>query len=302
MLRVLVTGASGFIGSHVCDALVDSHHDVIALVRDDIRRIAHLVGEPNFSVAKCDVTDFNLTAKVIRERLPSVVIHLSGATPNSPLNSPQQLILNNTLGTASVLEAAASANVRCVIYSSSYSVYGKAPDVSPINESSPLHPGDAYGLTKMQGEELCKLYCDSGRFGAIVLRLSGVYGPRRRNGAVYSFVTNALNQTQSSLDSDVSWDIVYVKDVARACLTSMSIAAGYDVINVGGGRAVSIKALVEQVYREVGIAPRYTLRSAERPPSSFLDISKAKERLNYEPTPLSSALAECVAWSRAHDS
>jgi len=260
------------------------------------------MGEPGFSVDKCDVTDSDLTMRTVKKWHPNVIFHLSAVTPYSPPDFPSQFLLNNTLGTGNVLEAATSARVKSVIFSSSFSVYGQTPDVSPVSESHSLHPNDMYSLTKMQGEELCKLYCDRGNLSAVVLRLSGVFGPRRRNGAVYTFIVNALNGTQSWLDTDLSWDIVYVKDVARACLASMNVASGFEVINIGGGCAVNIRALVEQIYRETGVEPRYQLRNAERPPSLFLDIRKAKEMLNYEPTQLSDAIAEYVAWSRTHNS
>ena len=153
-MKILVTGASGFIGIHLCEKLIDRGHDVIALIYSDKkRRIESLVSNEKFHSIKADIRDFDSIFDIIKNNDVEVIFHLASYIPQvETLDDSYQCFEINAHGTLNLLHAAYLNNVTRIIYSSSMSVYSHPPVQLPVDESHSTQPSTAYGISKYEGE------------------------------------------------------------------------------------------------------------------------------------------------------
>ncbi len=303
--RVLVTGAAGFIGSHLTAALADLRADVVAI--DDLsegawstlgdapaHRIARSILDPALAgdAAGCDLI-FHLAARV--------------SVPRS-LTDPAGYLATNATGTLNVLEAARSAGVRRVVYSASSSAYGDSAAL-PKSESMPPLPRSPYAASKLAGEMLCRAHASCYDLDAVSLRYFNIFGPRQRAGNAYAgvvaaFCTAILEDRRPTVygDGSASRDFTFVANAVHANLLAGRRHArfGGDVVNVGSGRRRSVLDLAAAL---ADAADRPDLTPDFRPPRtgdvqhSLADLTKAREVLNYEPiVPFEPGLKATLNW------
>lgn len=178
-MRILVTGANGFIGSWVCRLLLEKGHQVVALCYHRRERLEAIAGHPALGVEQGDVLDQEHLAALCAECQIEALCHLA----IQPLQAPGQL---DTQGTLSILQA----GVGRVVFVSSMSVYNfLAPHYLPVDEDHPLEPLQPYGVQKASAETYCYTYRE--RLEVPILRLAGVYGPGKAQGAAYQFTKAA---------------------------------------------------------------------------------------------------------------
>ena len=288
----LVTGGAGFIGSHLADGLLAAGWRVRLL--DDFSsgreaNVAHLHG--HVELLRGDLRDAGLLARV----LPGVdVVFHQGAVPSVPRSvaEPERTNDVNVTGTLRVLEASRKAGVRRVVFASSSSAYGDTP-VLPKVETMPPCPLSPYALQKYAGERYCQLYHRLYGLETVALRYFNVYGPRQDPKSEYAAViprfARACLAGEAPLvfgDGEQTRDFTFVGDaVAANLLAADAPRAPGEVVNVAGGRRVSLNQLLREI-RELTHASVEARYQAARPGDvrdSLADLLRARELLGYEP-------------------
>ena len=252
----LVTGAAGFIGSHLAEALVTRGHRVIGVDAfvDFYPRafkeqnLARLRQSPNFRLSETDLNTADL-----QKLLTGVdfVFHLAAqaGVRTSWGEGFASYVENNVLATQRLLEAAKQSGVKRVIYASSSSVYGNAA-VQPVREDSPTAPISPYGVTKLAAEHLCRLYTTEHGLPTISLRYFTVFGPRQRpDMAFHKFIRAILTGDPITVygDGEQSRDFTYVGDIVAANLAAMHHGHPGAWYNLGGGTRVTVNQVLRML-------------------------------------------------------
>jgi UDP-glucuronate 4-epimerase len=316
--RVLVTGAAGFIGSHVAEALLERGHAVVGIDNFDPfydeaikrRNLAQAVVHPAFLLVEQDIRDASgMRALFARER-PDVVIHLAARAGVRPSIADPALYADvNVTGTAVVLEAAKQAGVRRFVYASSSSVYGNSGLV-PFHEAERrLEPVSPYAATKRAGELMCETFAALEReMRLISLRFFTVYGPRQRPDlAIHKFtrLISAGEPIPFFGDGSFSRDYTYVTDTLHGVLGALertrTMSAGHEIYNLGESATTSLSELVRLIERAVG-RPAILERLPEQPGDvrvTYADVTRAREALGYAPgIPIEAGIPMFVEWYR----
>lgn len=247
-MKVLVTGGSGFIGSHVVDKLrekgvsVRIYDTIMPTFRDDVEYY------------QGSILDFNSLCFAMHDI--DAVIHMAAiADVGAVLKRPHYSESINVRGTINVLEAAKESNTKRIVFGSTTWVYSDA-DSEEVDEATPLHaPSHLYTATKLAGEYYCKSYSELYGLEVTVLRYGIPYGPRARDGAVVPvFVNKALNGEPITIAGDGSQyrKFVYVEDLAEGNVLALKSIAKNKIYNLDGKTKISIKNIVEAIEKIVG--------------------------------------------------
>jgi UDP-glucose 4-epimerase len=287
LVRCLVTGGAGFIGSHLVDRLLEDGHEVIVLDNFSTGRLQNL-GQPHerarLSVHKRDVASL----ESIQPLFEGVewVFHLAALADIVPsIVRPIEYYRSNVDGTVAVLEASRRAGVKRFIYAASSSCYG-IPDIYPTPETAPIRPQYPYALTKYLGEECVLHWGKVYKLPVVSLRFFNVYGPRSRTSGTYGavfgvFLAQKLNRKPFTVvgDGNQTRDFTFVTDVAEAVLLAARSELDGLALNVGSGNAYSINRLVELLGGDVVHIPE---RPGE-PRCTQADITRIKGLLGWRP-------------------
>ncbi len=298
--KVLVTGAAGFIGSHLCESLLKQGFKVVGLVYGNDSNIRHLKDNKNFKTIKSDITNFQGILEILKKHKPDAIFHVAGVIPlgREYENNPFLFFKVNAEGTLNLLEACRQTNIKKFIYSSSMSVYNKKTKQLPISEEGFINPCDFYGLSKWQGEEFARIYAINYKLNVIILRYAGVYGPRKDGGAVAIFIKKALQNKPINIFSNTSWDIVYVKDVVRANILALKKIKkiGSAVINIGSGQEIHIKDLAKNIIDITNSKSKIKINKSRDSFRFCFEINRAEKLLGFNPTPLEKGLLLTAQW------
>ncbi len=259
-MKAVVTGAAGFIGSHLCSHLLDQGDEVVGVdcltdYYDPQRKLANLAelsGRPGFTDCRLDLTTAPLTT--LFEGC-DVVYHLAGqpGVRGSWGEDFDPYLGRNILATQRVMEAARTMQLWKVVYASSSSVYGDS-ETYPTGEDLLPRPVSPYGVTKLAAEQLCELYRVTAGVPTASLRLFTVYGPRQRPDMAFTRLIEAALAGETFLlygDGQQSRDFTYVGDVVAAMrLAATSPWTG--VANIGGGARTTMNAVIEKVQALLG--------------------------------------------------
>lgn len=297
--NILVTGATGFIGSYLCEALLQKGHAVFGLSNStDTQKIKHLIDQKEFHFLKGDILDLAGLNKIIKENKIEVIFHLAALLlSEKALDNPFLLFDINARGTLNLLNAAYQNKVDRFIYSSTMSVYSEPPQYLPVDEEHPTKPSTVYGVSKLEGELCCNLY--SKEMKTIVLRYGGVYGKgQHQHNALFRFVSQTLNNTPITIYGSglQTSDFVYVKDIIQANLLAMERGQS-DIYNIGSGEEISIKELAEKIINLTGSKSKIVFQDAKvnRPFRFVLNIGKARKILGYSPFSFEQGLSKYVS-------
>jgi UDP-glucose 4-epimerase len=283
--RAVVTGAAGFIGSHVVDRLAGDGVTVEAIDNLVTGRLANLAahqGSPAVRFHNVDICDGSVLERIFAGA--DAVFHLAGLADIVPsIERPEAYFRANVDGTFSVMQAARAAAVPQVVYAASSSCYG-IPDVFPTPEAAPPRPQYPYALTKYLGEHIVLHWGAVYGIATTSLRLFNVYGPRSRTSGTYGavfgvFLAQKLAGKPFTVVGDGSQtrDFTFVTDVADAFVRAAGASLRGAILNVGSGDTYSINRLVELLGGEVTFIPK---RPGE-PDCTFADVSQIARQLGW---------------------
>jgi UDP-glucuronate 4-epimerase len=319
-VKVLVTGAAGFIGSHLAARLVARGDQVVGVDNfdpfyspaDKRRNLAGLAETGRFRLVEADIRDLAFPSAFDDEAQGAdAVVHLAARAGVRPsLADPLLYSQVNLDGTVAVLEAARRLGARRFVFGSSSSIYGSNTKV-PFSEGDPVErPISPYAATKRGGELLCHTWHHLYGMSVVALRFFTVYGPRQRPDlAIHAFTRRMLEGRPVPLFGDGSSerDYTYVDDVVSGIEGALAFTEGheaYEIVNLGGSRTTSLRRLVELIAGAVGVEPRIEWL----PPQpgdlerTCADVSKARALLGYQPrTSMEEGIARFVEWFRARE-
>jgi UDP-glucuronate 4-epimerase len=310
-LKALVTGAAGFIGSHLAEALLNRGDEVIAL--DNFNdyyapgrkraNVAPFQNHPRLTFYEADIRDADKMQRIVAEHCPDVIAHLAGMGGVRYSIGRAFLYTDvNLRGTVNLLEAARGGAVPHFVFASTSSIYGKT-DCIPFEESDPCNqPLAPYPATKKAAEVMGYTYHNLHNLSFTALRFFSVYGPRGRPDMMPFMVTHRIVNDQEIQLFDAGHmkrDWTYIDDIVAGVVVAMDRPLGYEIINLGRGDPVLMADFVEIIERLVG--KRAVLSTPAAPPSepkiTFADISKARRFLDYEPqTAVTDGLACLWDW------
>lgn len=311
-MKVLVTGGAGFIGSHILDAL-RARGDEIALLDDfndlydpAIKRAA--AATSGARIFEADLRDRAAVRATIQAYQPDAIVHLAArAGVRQSIENPRLYIDVNLTGTLNLLDEAVIAGVSRIVFSSSSSVYGNNPKV-PFAETDPLESIiSPYAVTKLAGENLCRIYAQLHGLAITALRFFTVYGPRQRPDlAISKFVQRIAAGHPIELygDGTSSRDYTYVDDIAAGVLAALDrLRPGFRIYNLGGEHPVTLAELVPVIERVVGkpaVIHRLPAQAGDVE-RTWADVRLARTELDYAPTiSLEEGLRRYWHWYQSH--
>ncbi len=312
-MTILVTGAAGFIGSHLSERLVRQGMSVVGLDNFDPfyepavkwNNIAELLTSPNFKLVEGDIRNPVLAEKVFREGQFDMVVHLAAKAGVRPsIQDPAGYVDVNINGTVILLEAARAAGIKKFIFASSSSVYGnneKVPFSETDNVDNPISP---YAATKKAGELICYTYSHLYGMDMTCLRFFTVYGPRQRPDLAIHKFARLIEQGKAIPmygDGSMERDFTYIEDIIDGVVASMKQCQGYHIYNLGESRPVRLDVLIAELEKALG-KKAIIDRQPEQPGDvkrTFADVQKAVLELGYQPkTHLADGLKAFVVWMR----
>lgn len=285
-MQILVTGAAGFIGSHLVDRLLNEGHQVHGidnLAVGNLRNLEKASQHKSFTFSKIDIRN--------RDDLKSVgcnfeaIIHMAALADIVPsMENPQEYFECNVDGTFNVMQFAKDISTKKVVYIASSSCYG-IPDSYPTNENAEIRPQYPYALTKFLGECIAMHWSQIYKIPVISLRLFNVYGPRARTSGTYGavfgvFLAQKIAGKPYTVvgDGTQTRDFTYVSDVVNAIYKSLNSNLS-GIFNVGSGHTYSVNKLVELLQGDIVYIPK---RPGE-PDCTFADTSKIMRDLDWRP-------------------
>lgn len=287
LIKCLITGGAGFIGSHLSELLLESGHNVVVvdnLSTGTIRNISGFLESPNFKFIELDICNSTLLADVFEDI--DWVFHLAALADIVPsIENPESYFNANVVGTLNIAQLSLQNNVKKVIYAASSSCYGM-PEEFPTNENAVCDPKYPYALTKYLGEQIIRHWNSVYGLPVISLRLFNVYGPRARTSGTYGavfgvFLAQKLAGAPFTIVGDGSQtrDFTFVTDVCKAFLAAAQSNHSGEIMNVGSGKTYSVNELVQFLGGPVINIPK---RPGE-PDCTFADITKILKSLDWTP-------------------
>jgi nucleoside-diphosphate-sugar epimerase len=294
--KVVVTGAAGFIGSHLCEALVAQGLRVTGVdsfnpnydVRIKRGNLASLVDHDRFELIEGSINDIDLE-KVVSGA--GYVFHLAAqaGVRDSWAKRFDEYVDANIRATQRLCEACRGKPLDRFVYASSSSVYGDTAEL-PMNEGHPTRPFSPYGVTKLSGEALCLLYRQNFGLPVVSLRFFTVYGPRQRpDMAFHKFIARAFDGKPIEVfgQGHQTRDFTYVSDIVDANRLAMSYDGPHTIFNIGGGSRVTLNAALEVLTG--GLTGKAAVEVVFVDPvkgdvmHTYADIGLARRELGYSP-------------------
>lgn len=297
-MRILVTGAKGFIGQHLCQQLLASNHEILALSHSKTQdKPNNLLRNPNYHSVNGNICILEEIMQIMQTSKVEAIVHLAAYAPYGHIESLYNTTLfdTNVRGTLNVLQSAIRTNCTNFIYASTRDVYG-TPKYLPIDEIHPVQPVNFYGLTKLHGEHYCEFYAKHYGIHVITLRYAGVYGPGKNRGAIYNFIQAVLKKQPPNISSNgiQTRDFIYIGDVVSATVKALSVInkIDFDVFNIGSGIEMSLNELAIEIVKLLGMDKHFDYTTDYSTDRFILDITKAREILGFQSRPVGNAISE----------
>lgn len=268
MKTLIVTGHSGFFGSALCKRL-----------------------EQKYKVVKISKGSGDLAWDISNSfsgKLPDAyaIIHLAAIIKT---NNKEDYYKVNSNGTLNLLNAAKISGIKRIIFASTMNVYGR--NNLNITERMKPKPLTEYGKSKLLGEKYCEKFAKKNT-KSIVLRFQGIYGPKRKSGAIYNFLNNLIMDLPIKLNttSADSWDPAYIDDAVNAIMLALNyfkkMKNNFEIFNISGGELISLQALIQLISQIVHKKPKFTEGHSKQVLTFSYNLAKAHRLLNFKPNSL----------------
>jgi UDP-glucuronate 4-epimerase len=311
-MKAVVTGAAGFIGSHLTERLLNDGWTVTGVDNFDEfydprikrRNIAACLSNRRFRLVEADIRDRAAMDRAIEDGADAIV-HLAARAGVRPSIAEPALYADvNIHGTVVLLEIARERKVPKFIFASSSSVYGnnrKVPFSETDNVDFPISP---YAATKKAGELICHTYHHLHGMAVTCLRFFTVYGPRQRPDlAIHKFARLIEHGKPVPVFGDGSMmrDFTYIDDIINGVVAAVDRCSGYEIYNLGESRPISVNDLISEL--ELALGKKAVINHLPLQPGdvdrTYADVTKAEQNLGYKPaTSIRTGLAHFVAWLR----
>ena len=311
-MKALITGAAGFIGSHLCERMLANGWTVTGfdnfnnfynpqIKRDNIRSCLE---NKNFQLVEADIRDGDAVDKAAGDAV-DIIIHLAAVAGVRPsILQPVYYSDVNMNGTMVMLEAARKFDIKKFVFASSSSVYGnnkKVPFSEDDNVDFPISP---YAATKKAGELFCHTYHHLYGIGITCLRYFTVYGPRQRPDLAIHKFASLIEQGKPIPvygDGSMMRDFTYIDDIIDGTVLAVEKCKGYNIYNLGESRPITVNNLVEEIEKALG--KKAIIKNLPTQPGdvdcTYADVSKAARDLGYNPnTEISTGIVRFVEWLR----
>lgn len=313
-MRILVTGGAGFIGSHLCEFLLNRGDQVVAIdclntYYDPAikrRNLQSALAHKNFTFVEADILDEKALPALFDRHGLDVVVHLAARAGVRPsLEQPLLYEEVNCRGTLLLLEQMRKRGIRRFVFASSSSVYGNVKEV-PFREDARIDkPVSPYAATKAAGELYCHNYFHLYGISATALRFFTVCGPRQRpDMAIHKFTTliDAGKPLPFYGDGSTSRDYTYYADIVQGVVGAIDHDLGFEILNLGESRCTTLAQLVAMI--EQGLGKKAILDHQPMQPGdvtiTFADISKARRLIGYNPTTaIEKGVEQFIQWYHA---
>ncbi len=310
-MTILVTGAAGFIGSHLTETLLNQGQEVVAIDNfndyyEPARKRANVAGfrhHPNLRLYEQDFCEAEATRQIFETHQPTAVAHLGayGGVRYS-IGRAELYTQVNLVGTVNLLEAARLTGTQIFVFASTSSVYGHTSQL-PFIETDPCNlPLAPYPASKKAVEVMGYTYFNLHQLNFTALRFFSVYGPRGRPDMMPFMVTDRIVKGEEITLYDAGQmkrDWTYVDDIVGGIVAALERPLGYEIINLGRGEPVLMADFVQIIEQLVGKKARLATppAPASEPKTTFANIDKARQLLAYNPqTPVEVGLERLWAW------
>ncbi len=315
-MNYLITGGAGFIGSHLCEKLLNRGDKVTCLDNFDdyypkpikIENVNHLKENPRFQLITGDVCDIDNTIDLLESKKIDMVVHLAGRSGvGRSIKNPIDFITVNTKGTAAILEALKEVDVRKIVHISTSSIYGQKTKAPFLESSGFGQPYSVYSATKQSAEHFVQMYHHLYGIDAVILRIFSVFGPKQPpESGVYQFVKANITGKNLSLygGGNIERDYTYIDDIITGIVAGMDFLAQsksptHEVFNLGSGQSDSINEVLESIEKITG-RKTLTIEKSNKADAlfpSYASIEKASKFLDYAPkTPFSVGMKNTIDW------
>ncbi len=309
--KILVTGGAGFIGSHLCDTLLDKGMDVICVdnfndyYSPERKRnnIKHNQENKDFFLEETDICEKKEIEKVFKKHNPDKIVHLAArAGVRASIKDPFIYEMTNIKGTLNLLELSKEHKIKKFVFGSSSSVYGRNKEAPFSEDHRTDFPVSPYAATKKSGELMCYTYSYLYDLNIVCLRFFTVYGPRGRPDMAPYLFTQKINKGDPLKmfgDGTSRRDYTYVGDIVKGIVSALEREIKFEIFNLGNSQTVELKELISVIEKKLG--KKAEIIRVEMPkedvPMTYADISKAKKLLNYNPkTDIDEGISKFVDW------
>jgi len=312
-LKILVTGAAGFVGSSLCDHLIARGDSVVALDNfndyySPARKRANLAAcaaSKGFRLVEGDFVQREAMLGLLAAERPDAVAHLGAmGSVRLSVKRPDIYVQNNIVGTANMLEASQAAGVARFVFASTSSVYGQTEKI-PFVETDPTdRPLAPYPASKKSGEVMGHAWHNMFGMNVTALRFFNVYGPRGRPDMMpWIVLESLLNDREITLfdGGEMRRDWTFIGDIVAGVVAAIDRPLGYELINLGRGEPILMTdfvAILEEITgRKARV--RFVDAPASEPKVTFANVDKARRLLGYDPrTSIAEGLRQFAAWYR----
>jgi len=311
-MKILITGAAGFIGSHLCERLLNDGWTVVGLDNFDEfydpqikrRNIRDCLKNKNFQLVEADIRDSAAMDNTIGDGI-EIIVHLAARAGVRPSIAQPSLYADvNVNGTTVLLEAVKKHKISKFIFGSSSSVYGNNKKI-PFSEADSVDlPISPYAATKKAGELICHTYHHLYGISVTCLRFFTVYGPRQRPDlAIHKFAKLIEQGKQIPVygDGTMMRDFTYIDDIIAGTVSAIQKCAGFKIYNLGESRPITVNDLITEIEKALGkkAVKEYLPPQPGDVERTYADVTKAVKDLGYNPaTTIEQGLAKFVEWLR----
>jgi UDP-glucuronate 4-epimerase len=309
-VNILITGAAGFIGSHLSEKLLSEGHIITAidnfdtLYSSDVKRknIEIALTNKNYTFEELDINNIK-DLESLNQRFDTIVHLAAKAGVLFSIEEPLKYTQTNIVGTQNLLEFAKQRNIKKFIFASSSSVYGVNKNVPWSESDNVLKPISPYAASKVSGELIGQVYSSLYQIQFLALRFFTVYGPRQRPDlAIHKFTKLIANEQPIPLygDGNSKRDYTYVDDIVNGIVSCLKYESSlYEIINLGNNSPVTLLELIQTIERVVGKKAIYNKLSVQMGdvPVTYANIDKAINILGYQPSvKLNDGISKFYEW------